>query len=514
MMKNSTEYIGLPIKEIIPNLIQAFNTHDFATVDLLYHELDSILSHTPRGADWAIAMAWRGKIRITFHGNPLEGLEDALNAFYYFREVGDEQRMSVSHIDIANCYMKFGLFEKVIEHLGAACILSKKMQRYDSMISSLIRLADAHGNLGNYEQALRFCREALDTEQYYGVQHDTAFIYMSMAQAYQGMQKITESFEAIQKAISVATEEKNIRAAIYAYNIESALYLSIGEHKKALVSIAACERYTKQAAAFKHFYPVLMYKCACLLEMGKLSQAYTTALDILNANQGRDALFEARICEVLARICTSKGETKEARRFQKKHDEFMLRHAGDSLKHKVRALTIDFNAQRYQMEAQLERERAQQLEGELALREKELTVLALNLAQKNEMLMSIEQKIHALEKTLSSVRKSVQAEMGTVLSNVKSDITSSVQTDKSWEVFEQQFITIHPGFVERLSQKHPNFKPMELRLCALLKVNLSTKQIANILCIDSKSVDVYRSRIRRKIQMVRSGNLMTYLAGI
>lgn len=218
--------------------------------------------------------------------------------------------------------------------------------------------------------------------------------------------------------------------------------------------------------------------------------------------------------EVLAYMYSLLGNTSQSRKHEKNAAELSMICTGEELQQKVRALTVAFDVQRYQSEAQLERERALRLEAELQAKEKELTILALNLAQKNEMLAGIENKLHSLEKTLNSARKGVRGTMTSLINNVKSDIASSVSSDKSWDVFEQQFTSIHPGFMERLSRKYPIFKPMELRLCALLRVNLSTKQIAGILCIDSGSVDVYRSRIRKKIGLDRSDNLMAYLAAI
>ncbi|MBL7973999.1 MAG: hypothetical protein JNJ85_03750, partial [Candidatus Kapabacteria bacterium] len=60
----------------------------------------------------------------------------------------------------------------------------------------------------------------------------------------------------------------------------------------------------------------------------------------------------------------------------------------------------------------------------------------------------------------------------------------------------------------------PQLSPIELRVCALLKVNLNSKEIADILCVETKSVEMYRFRIRKKIALDSTVNLHSYILGL
>lgn len=65
-----------------------------------------------------------------------------------------------------------------------------------------------------------------------------------------------------------------------------------------------------------------------------------------------------------------------------------------------------------------------------------------------------------------------------------------------------------------LSGRYPELSPVELKVCTLLKINLSSKKIANILYVEPKSIEVYRFRIRKKLGLSREQNLLTTLATI
>ena len=74
-----------------------------------------------------------------------------------------------------------------------------------------------------------------------------------------------------------------------------------------------------------------------------------------------------------------------------------------------------------------------------------------------------------------------------------------------------RFLKVHEGFYEKLMADYPSLSPNDLRICALLRLNLSSKDIAKILHMSSPSVNVSRSRIRKKMKMPQELNLVTFL---
>ena len=82
---------------------------------------------------------------------------------------------------------------------------------------------------------------------------------------------------------------------------------------------------------------------------------------------------------------------------------------------------------------------------------------------------------------------------------------------KNWEQFAVHFDKVHSDFLVSLKNQHPNLTPGELKLCAYLRLNLSSKEIAQIMNITIKSVELGRYRLRKKLQIQPDINLNNFL---
>lgn len=144
------------------------------------------------------------------------------------------------------------------------------------------------------------------------------------------------------------------------------------------------------------------------------------------------------------------------------------------------------------------------LEEALHHERKELTEKALHLAQKNELLSS-------LKNDLKSIRNEKNETEVKVLSN---KIRFDEQMDQNWEQFLIAFKNSKQGFFKSLSSKHPEVGKNDLRLSALLSMNLGSKEIASILNISDMGVKKARYRLRKKLNLKSDDNLEQYLAKI
>ena len=83
--------------------------------------------------------------------------------------------------------------------------------------------------------------------------------------------------------------------------------------------------------------------------------------------------------------------------------------------------------------------------------------------------------------------------------------------DDEWEHFMQYFDEVHGDFSRRLRQEFPQLSPQDLKLCAYLRMNLSTKEIAQLLNITIRGVEIARYRLRKKLMLQRTVNLAEYI---
>jgi len=132
----------------------------------------------------------------------------------------------------------------------------------------------------------------------------------------------------------------------------------------------------------------------------------------------------------------------------------------------------------------------EKMESELSFKTKELTTHALHLAKKNEVLNDLKQKAKVL-------KADANADPGYQM--LIQTINFDLQDDNNWENFSRYFEQVHKGFNEKAQEQFPAITNNDLRLMALLKMNLSSKEIANILNISSDGIKKARQRLRKKM---------------
>jgi DNA-binding CsgD family transcriptional regulator len=145
---------------------------------------------------------------------------------------------------------------------------------------------------------------------------------------------------------------------------------------------------------------------------------------------------------------------------------------------------------------------------EMKYKNKELVNSTYHLIQKNKFL-------NALKMELSKLSKSAKSDVvENELRKISRKIDRDIQDDRNWEVFERYFDDVHQEFLTRLKEKHPGLSPSELRLCAYLRMNISTKEIAPLMNISIRGVEISRYRLRKKLNLPHEANLAAYIMSI
>ncbi len=150
----------------------------------------------------------------------------------------------------------------------------------------------------------------------------------------------------------------------------------------------------------------------------------------------------------------------------------------------------------------------EKLESDLKFKNKELASATMHWAQKGEMLRGIKNhldKIISDKPDNSLVFKSLRA--------LVRSIERDTQLDDSWDQFSKHFDEVHSNFLKRLREAHPAISNNDLKLCAYLKMNLSTKEIAPLLNISIRGVEASRYRLRKKMNLSKEVNLTDYIIG-
>ncbi len=163
------------------------------------------------------------------------------------------------------------------------------------------------------------------------------------------------------------------------------------------------------------------------------------------------------------------------------------------------------NARKERQIIQLEKDK---LQHDLQHKSQEMANLMINFVRKNEMLTEIKSDIF---KVMSALKGENTRETKQMLLVVNNKIDSNIQSDEVLKKIEEQFDLVHNNFMKRLQEKHPDLSVNERMMCAYLKMNLSTKEIAPLLNISVRGVETIRYRIRKKFGLEREDSLNEYL---
>ena len=154
------------------------------------------------------------------------------------------------------------------------------------------------------------------------------------------------------------------------------------------------------------------------------------------------------------------------------------------------------------LQKNLELEKAK-LNQEIDYKKKELASNMMYLIEKNEFITSIARKLVELKPT---AKKDNQNILQQIINELKLNSSSKI-----WDEFELRFKEVHSDFYDALSEAFPDLTPNEVKICAFLRLNMSTKEISSITHQSVKSINMARFRLRKKLNVEREENLIAFL---
>jgi len=157
------------------------------------------------------------------------------------------------------------------------------------------------------------------------------------------------------------------------------------------------------------------------------------------------------------------------------------------------------------LEIEAKENKALQLKDEIEYKNRELQNFAHNIIDKNDFILKIQNDLKKLKKNIT------EKNAENYLQSVLTDINKKVLVEREREEFLAHVDQIYSNFYYKFKERFPDISESEQRLASLLKIGLSSKDIASILHITPKSVDTNRYRLRKKINLDQDVNLNAFL---
>ncbi|UFH35873.1 triple tyrosine motif-containing protein [Flavobacterium acetivorans] len=164
--------------------------------------------------------------------------------------------------------------------------------------------------------------------------------------------------------------------------------------------------------------------------------------------------------------------------------------------------------EQYDLEKEIEKLKNDKLQIKILAKDKELVSSSLQVAKKNKIFNGIINNLKEIN------TDSFDENTKFKFTKLNKSIVKEVNTDKSWKDLEKHIKNVHFDFLKRLKEKYPTISPREMDLSTYLLMNMSTKEIAEIMNISSGGVELARYRLRKKLELNKKENLVGFLMSI
>ena len=396
-------------------------------------------------------------------------------------------------------------YTKALEYYTQAMEIFTIIKNNEGIAGELNNIAAIYGNLKQYDKVIANIKKAVMINQQSNNKRSLAINLINLGIINQRLKHPKEAFSYYQKALTILNELNHTLLIAKCKNVISTYYYE--EHKIDSSIITARE---VLEIGLKNGLKSIAYDAYSMLHKAYLDKKDTTQANqyLISAFQVKDSLAieksSTQISKLELKYDIEKNNQLARIKEQKKYFLFLL--IIITLVLGLGIIVLFFTRQRIKVKnTQLEKSN---LEKELQLKNKELTLKVMGLLKKNEMLSQISKRLINLKD------KAVKDETKSSIRRIYKDLQKSIDKELE-EEFEVRFKQVHSEFYIQLMDQFPNLSPNEQRLCAFLRLNMSSKEISQLTGQSVNAIETARYRLRKKLNITNSSiNLITFLSKI
>ncbi len=455
------------------------------------------------------------------------------------REDGDKALQASVMFELARVFYYNNQIDRAFDYLGQA------RERFEKL-GNKVKLAEVFGELGhlheksseydlaldNQKRALQFYKEAEDSK-------GLAMIYENIGSIYEDLEKMDSAFHYFRKSYALNGSIGNRVNQVSNLNNLGDTYRKRGIIDSSLVL-------TRQALRMARELDLKYQESSALRDLGKSfneAGAYDSAyyylsearivyeelysnetnqqlvlvqslFDLNDKNAQIQTLEQRHRLErltIIALVCFAvliailgfvfiRGQRIQLRKNKQ------LIHQKEQL-HQSELENVRLEEERLKAELRHKQLEEEYLNLELDAQQKALASRMLQLIEKNKLLEEV-------ESGLKDASRKMPEEFHKPLKKISKRISSSFKHDDDWEDFRRSFEQIQPDFFPKLQKVNADLSANDLRICALMRINLSSEDIASVLGITIDSLRVSRYRLRKKLMLKKGQNLRGFLLSV
>jgi tetratricopeptide (TPR) repeat protein/DNA-binding CsgD family transcriptional regulator len=443
-------------------------------------------------------------------GDYQKAIESCVAGLKIYEATGDKNGIAQIFRVMGSIYKYNGEYEKSLYYYFNGLTLNEDLGNMSGLANSYNNIGVVYILMNEVDKALSYYHKSLDINLAEGIESEAAINYGNIGVAFLQMDQMDSALFYINKRYNLALELNDKKGTAISMGSFGDYYLKKKEYPTAI-------EYYKQALRQSRALGLLESAKGNLQSLSDLFEEkadYETASRYFKSYINlRDSLLNQETLQRIEQIEMEYEYEKERNEHEMidQRNGFLRTVGFIALVFILLFLLIIYLIQNIKLKHKDLREKAlglekEQLQYEISFRDKELFSKALYLAEKNELINDITRR---LARVISEPKEGVS-----IVKDIIRDLkfNSNVQT---WEEFECTFLKVHPEFFNTLVRRFPELSPNERRLCAFLRLNLSTKDISNITHQSLPTLTVARTRLRKKLGIANTGeNLASFLSQI
>ncbi len=432
-----------------------------------------------------------------------------LNAYHFYKMQNDSRDKLVIENNLGVVYTRLRENQKALSHF-------QEVYRIANDLNDTIFILNALNNIGTIflysdtDTSYRIFRRALEITKDISDNKASVYVYSNLARNYAIQNKPDSALLLFRKALTVVEQDSTIsKNDIWVYKAMGQFYFDLQEYDSTITYINRMDKIVDEKYSFDYQDNIrLLYRSYLMKrDYQKASQYFQVYEEISDSLNITEKLTNAERI-ILEQEFTAHQKERELEESQQR---FVYLIIGLSLVILLLVLLLliiyyknKLSRSRLQQDLMISREK--ELNLDIELKNRELMSKALLEINRNEVVQTVLDDLNQVKK--GALRSETKSAIDYVARKLEGH-----DREHMWDEFQMSFEKVSSSFFNRLSEKHPELTLREKRLCALLNLGLTTKEIADINGQSLKSVENARTRLRKKLGLTNiDSNLSAYLS--
>ncbi|MBL4752693.1 MAG: tetratricopeptide repeat protein [Flavobacteriales bacterium] len=425
------------------------------------------------------------------------------------RAMEDTSRIATVLSNIGSCFQMQQNYRQALIYYQESLDIVNGLGYRKTEASNHLSMGAAHYNLGNIEMALKLYLEALNLYEQLGDKKNLALCYENLAIINFTDGDGTKALNYFLQALKINEDAGDKYGMIYSYSNIGTLYSEWGSYEKAVeyseksillaLEIGAKNELKETYKALSNIYE----------KSGNISKAY---LNYKRYNNIKDSLFNERMSGQIAEMQTKHELDRKEHELEISDQEKQLLAKDNHIKEfRLYMLVVGIIGlfvigvlvvNKLMTSLKITRGEKHLAEEEIKFKNRELENFAMRIVEKNEFL-------EQLKSTITNLH--TRQEFAPEVRQISNTIQHNLYLDHDRRELEIRINQVNQAFLHKLDNYSSGLSKAEKRLCSLLMLELSSKDIAAVLNITPESVKVNRNRLRKKLQLEPHANIADFL---